>query len=48
MIIMKRCIYFTAVIMTCLLGITRIRGQVPDSCLSCEFSIFWEGFEFIK
>ena len=26
----------------------RIRGQVPDSCLSCEYSILWEGFEFIK
>ena len=28
--------------------IQRIRGQVPDSCLSCEFSILWEGIEFIK
>ena len=26
----------------------RIKGQVPDSCLSCEFSILGEGFEFIK
>ena len=26
----------------------RIRRQVPDSCLSCEFSILWEVFEFIK
>ena len=24
------------------------QGTVPDSCLSCEFSILWEGFEFIK
>ena len=26
----------------------RIRGHVPDSCLSCEYSILWEGIEFIK
>ena len=26
----------------------RIRGQVPDSYLSCECSILWEGFGFIK
>ena len=26
----------------------RINGQVPDSCLSCEYSILREGFEFIK
>ena len=31
-----------------LMNAQRIRGQVPDSCLSCEFSILWEGFEFIK
>ena len=24
------------------------QGTGPDSCLSCEFSIPWEGFEFIK
>ena len=23
-------------------------GQVPDPCMSCEYSILWEGFEFIK
>ena len=26
----------------------RIRGQIPDSCLSCEFSILYERLEFIK
>ena len=31
-----------------LMNAQRIRGQVPDSCLSCEFSILWEGIEFIK
>ena len=24
------------------------QGTVPDSCLSCEYSILQEGFEFIK
>ena len=24
------------------------QGTGPDPCLSCEFSIPWEGFEFIK
>ena len=24
------------------------QGTVPDSCLSCEYSILWEGIEFIK
>ena len=24
------------------------QGTVPDSCLSCEFSILWEGIKFIK
>ena len=26
----------------------RIRGHVPDPCMSCEYSILWEGIEFIK
>ena len=31
----------------CKLG-DKDQGTVPDSCLSCEYSILWEGFEFIK
>ena len=35
-------------ILVFLVNIQRIRGQVHDSCLSCEYSILWEGIEFIK
>ena len=35
-------------ILVFLVNIQRIRGLVHDSCLSCEYSILWEGIEFIK
>ena len=29
-------------------AINSVEDKVPDPCLSCEFSILWEVFEFIK